>query len=45
MDKAGEIYRISLGISPHLVLSPHTAVAYGGTIQPRPGLKLVSQDS
>ena len=45
MDKAGEIYRISLGVSPHLVLSPHTAVAYGGTIQPRPSLKLVSQDS
>jgi hypothetical protein len=44
IDKAGEIYRISLGISPHLVLSPHTAVAYGGTIQPRPSLKLVSQD-
>ncbi len=43
MDKAGEIYRISLGISPHLVLSPDTAVAYGGTIQPRPSLKLVSQ--
>ncbi|MDB9404634.1 hypothetical protein PN472_10350 [Microcystis aeruginosa CS-1036] len=45
IDKAGEIYRISLGVSPHLVLSPHTAVAYGGTIQPRPSLKLVSQDN
>jgi hypothetical protein len=45
MDKAGKIYGISLGISPHLVLSPHTAVAYGGTLQPRPGLKLVSQDN
>ena len=44
MDKAGEIYRISLGISPHLVLSPDTAVAYGGTLQPRPSLKLVSQN-
>lgn len=45
MDKAGEIYGISQGVSPDLVLSPHTAVAYGGTIQPRPSLKLVSQDS
>ncbi len=45
MDKAEEIYRISLGVSPHLVLSPHAAVAYGGSLQPRPSLKLVSQDS
>lgn len=43
MDKAGEIYQISVGLSSNLSLSQHTAVAYGGTLQPRPNLKLISQ--
>jgi hypothetical protein len=42
-DKAREIYEISVGLCPNLSLSPHAAVAYGGTLQPRPSLKLVSQ--
>jgi hypothetical protein len=45
MDKAGEIYQISVGLSPNLLLSPYNAVAYGGTLQPRPSLKLISQDN
>jgi hypothetical protein len=43
-QKAREIYQIWAGISPHLSLSQHNAVAYGGSIQPRPSLKLVSQE-
>lgn len=43
-DKAREIYQISVGLSANRSLSPHTAVAYGGSLQNRPNLKLISQD-